>query len=185
MPHGGVDLHGVDPEGAVTSDADHLPAGERQCGGDGEGDADAKTAECAGVEIRRGLQPDPREAEKVAAVGDTNAVGRGHLPDRPEDRHRMDLAVLAGLRSRVIAPPFGPLPVLGPKAVSPRGVPPAGIDAKLLRQGRQGRPDRGEHFGRAATVVVQIAGRIRDAQETGVGKHAGGPVGELVVELPP
>ena len=59
---------------------DHLPvrAGERRR--DGERHADAEAAEGAGVHVGRACEPDAGEAEKVAAVGDGDVVGIGHLP---------------------------------------------------------------------------------------------------------
>ena len=74
MAHGRVDLHGIDPEGAVAIDGDHLPMWECERGRDRKRHADAETAECPGIHVGRRRQADASEAQEIAAVRDRDAM---------------------------------------------------------------------------------------------------------------
>ena len=74
VPHGGVDLHRVDPVGAVAVDRDHLTVRAGQRGGDRERHADPEAPEGARVEIGGRRKADAGEAQQIAAIGHGDVV---------------------------------------------------------------------------------------------------------------
>src|SRR5262249_48499529 len=95
MTDGRVDFHGIDAEGAVAIDRDHLAPRQRERCRDGEWHANAEAAEGAGVHIGCRAQAGAGEAEQVAAVGDGDVIGLRQLGDHVENCAWMNLAVLA------------------------------------------------------------------------------------------
>ena len=162
VPDGAVDLHGVDP---VAPSPNRSPGGrERLAPPPRYTDADAEAAEGAGIEIGRGLQPDPREAQQVAAIGDGDIVGIGHIADGVEDRRGMHLAVAAARRRRLA--PFGrELEMLAPQPLGPGPIRRGRLPRRRRRRRAQSPASPGS---RAAAVVDQLARRVGDADEAGV-----------------
>ena len=76
MAGGGLELHGIEAEGAVAGDQDHLLLGAGQPGGHGEGQAYTQAAELqpVGDDTRRlaGAQGDEAEVNGVSPVNDVD-----------------------------------------------------------------------------------------------------------------
>ena len=84
MTHGGIELHGVEAERAVTrGDEDRfLWIGEAR--GDAVGHADTDTTEWSRVQHLRRAETDASEGEEVAAVSHDDAVIRQSILQRRE-----------------------------------------------------------------------------------------------------
>ena len=119
---------------------DHLAAGKGERRRDRERHADAQAAERAGVHVGARAQADPGEAQDVAAVGDADVVGRGHLGDRREDPARMDLAVGGGAADAAaragVALAMAPAQALGPAPIDTGRPVAGGLDDRGERQAR-------------------------------------------------
>ena len=132
----------------------------------------------------RACEPDAREAQEVAAVGDGDVVGIGDRGDGVEDRARMDLAVGAGRRP-VLAPRRRDALAVAPRAVRrPR---PCRCSARGCRRPRPWRRARAA----AWRAVPARRGGCRSARpalsamrmKRAFGKHRRRAVADLVVEL--
>src|SRR5262249_19439725 len=115
-----VDLHRVDPEGAISRYSDDLSSGKGQSCRNRVGYADAKAAKGASIHVGASRQPDPSETQDVATIGDRDVVKIGDLCDCIKDPSWMHLPVrlesrllaFAGLRSLALAPSHRVSPVL-------------------------------------------------------------------------